>query len=140
MPTLKKVVLDILENFGIKLIPTSFYNYLISPTVLELLDRYKIECRSVLHIGGHLAEEANLYSERGISKATFIEGDPETFQEMLLVLGQFPGYWGIKAMLSNEKSISKFYVASNQGASSSILAPGRHLTERPDIEFDRIKK
>jgi FkbM family methyltransferase len=140
MPIFKKIVLNTLENFGIKLIPTSFYSYLVSPTVIELLDRYKIECDSVLHIGGHLAEEASLYSNGRISKATFIEGDPETFQDMSEVLGQYPGYLGIKAMLSSEKSITKFYVASNLGASSSILAPRRHLTERPDIKFHTIKE
>ena len=140
MVHLKKFILGVLRKRGIIVIKESFYNYLVSPSVVELLDRYKIACHSVLHIGGHLAEEASLYKKKGIQKVTFIEGDPETFDEMLSVLEHYPGYLGIGAMLSNENSISEFFVASNNGASSSILEPKRHLTQRPDIEFNTIKK
>lgn len=133
-------MLSVLRKFGIIVIKDSFYHYLISPNVIELLDKYKIVCHSVLHIGGHLAEEANIYKKEGIQKVTFIEGDPETFDEMLSTLEHYPGYSGIGAMLSNENSISEFFVASNRGASSSLLEPGRHLTQRPDIEFNTIKK
>jgi hypothetical protein len=110
----KKFTLGVMRKFGIVVIKDSFYNYLISPSVIELLDRYKIVCDSVLHIGGHLAEEASLYTKRGIQKVTFIEGDPEIFQEMLSALEHYPGYSGIGAMLSDENSISKFFVASNE--------------------------
>jgi FkbM family methyltransferase len=140
MVHLKKFLLGVLRKRGIIVIKESFYNYLVSPSVVELLDRYKIACHSVLHIGGHLAEEASLYKKKGIQKVTFIEGDPETFGEMLSVLEHYPGYLGIGAMLSNENSISEFFVASNNGASSSILEPKRHLIQRPDIEFNTIKK
>jgi FkbM family methyltransferase len=136
----KKFTLGFMRKLGIVVIKESFYNYLISPSVLELLDRYKIECNSVLHIGGHLAEEASLYRKKGIQRATFIEVDPEVFNEMLIVLERYPGYSGISAMLSNENSISEFFVASNEGASSSILEPERHLIQRPDIEFTKIKQ
>ena len=108
---------------------------MIQPTVIELLDRYKADCQSVLHIRAHLAEYASLYREKGVSKATFIEGDPENFQEMMSVLEQYPEYLGLLALLCNEKTISEFYAATNLGLSSSILAPGSHLIERPDIEF-----
>lgn len=140
MVYLKKITRGVLRKFGIIVIKDEFYNYLISPSVMELLDRYKIVIHSVLHIGGHLAEEASLYRKKGIQKVIFIEGDPETFQEMLSALERYPGYSGIGAMLSNENSISEFFVASNEGASSSILEPGRHLIQRPDIEFNIIKR
>jgi|688.fasta_scaffold1575669_1 hypothetical protein len=74
-----------------------------------------------------------------MSKATFIEGDPENFQEMMSVLEQYPKYMGLLALLSNEKTISEFYVATNLGVSSSILTPERHLIERPDIDFIKSK-
>lgn len=136
----KKFTLGIMRKLGVIVIKDSFYNYLISPSVIELLDRYKIDFHSVLHIGGHLAEEASLYRKRGIQKVTFIEGDPETFHKMLTSLEHYPGYSGIEAMLSNENTISDFFVASNEGASSSLLEPGRHLVQRPDIEFIKIKQ
>lgn len=136
---MKNFILGVIRKYGIIVIKDDFYNYLISPSVIELLDRYKVVCDSVLHIGGHLAEEASLYTKRGIKKVTFIEGDPEIFQEILSALERYPTYSGIGAMLSNDSSISEFFVASNKGASSSLLKPGRHLIQRPDIEFNTIK-
>ena len=132
-------IFKILEKFGIRILKNEYYNYLICPNMMDLLEKYQIECHSVLHIGGHLAEEASLYDRNGITEATFIEGDPAIFPEMQVVLASYPRYSGISALLSSTEGVSEFYVASNQGASSSILAPGRHLTERPDIQFDEVK-
>ena len=129
----------IFDKFGVTVLKNQYFNYLISPSVIELLDKYKIECHSVLHIGGHLAEEATLYKENEVTTVTFIEGDPAVFSKMQDVLVSYPQYSGVLALLSNAEGVSDFYVASNQGASSSILAPGRHLTERPDIQFDEVK-
>jgi FkbM family methyltransferase len=139
MSYLSAMIFRILEKFGIRILKNHYYNSLICPNIMELLNKYKVECDSVLHIGGHLAEEASLYKKNGITSATFIEGDPAIFPEMQVVLASYPQYSGISAMLSNKGGVSDFYVASNEGASSSILAPGRHLTERPDIQFDEVK-
>ena len=106
---------------------------------MELLEKYKIGCNTILHIGGHFAEEANLYNQRGIERAVFIEGDPSIFPHLQVALQGYPSFSCFLAMLSNGTGDSEFYVASNEGASSSLLKPKRHVVERPDITFDEKK-
>ncbi len=134
-----RLFLALMEMFNVKIIRKSFYDYLLQPNALELCIRYKIECSSILHIGGHFAEEASLYHEAGIKDVTFIEGDPNLFPKMKKALNQYPGYIAILAMLSDKDEETSFYVASNEGASSSLLAPFRHKEERPDIAFGQVK-
>jgi FkbM family methyltransferase len=111
-----------------------------NPGPLDHLDKYRIECDSVLHIGGHFAEEAEIYSQQNISKVVFIEGDPEIFARMMKRLTNFPGQDGICALLSDSEGPVDFYFASNEGASSSILKPGRHLTHKPKITFEEVRQ
>jgi len=111
-----------------------------APSPLDLLERYGISCRSVLHIGAHFAEEAELYFRNEIDKVTFVEGDPDTFSIMNERLRRYKNYEGVQALLSDIESTSKFFVASNGGESSSVLAPMRHLIEHPEISFDEVKE
>ena len=111
---------------------------LATPGVFELLQRYQIECNSILHIGGHFAEEASYYYNQGIQRCIFIEGNPEVFSKMEKVLSDYPSYKGVKALLSSKEETLTFNVASNEGLSSSIFQPKRVNTERPDITFDKF--
>lgn len=142
MSNIKQFSLNLLERFGVRVIRESYLNYLISlpnPNVMDLLERYRIKCATVLHIGGHFAEEANLYREKGIKRAVFIEGDPTIFPFLQDALHNHSDYSCILAMLSNGNEESEFHVASNEGASSSLLKPKRHVIERPDITFEEKK-
>ena len=131
---IKKIVRKAMELSGIYISREPTY-----PNVLSLLKRYGITCQSVLHIGGHYAEEADSYRRNGISRAIFIEGDPVIFEKMQKILGRYPSFQSIQALLSDKSERVIFHVASNDGASSSILTPARHLTERPDITFAESK-
>ena len=142
MSIIKRFILNLLEKFGIRVIRESYLNYLIglpSPNVVELLERYKINCDTILHIGGHFAEEAELYYKSGIKRAVFVEGDPGIFPQLQVALQEYPDFSCSLAMLSNGIGNSEFYVASNEGASSSLLKPMRHVVERPDITFGEKK-
>ena len=142
MSNIKELTLNLLGKFGVRVIREQYLRYLISlpnPSVMDLLARYQINCKNVLHIGGHFAEEASLYQENGIVCAVFIEGDPTIFPHLQAALREYPDFSCHLAMLSNIKGESEFYVASNEGASSSLLKPMRHVIERPDITFDERK-
>ncbi len=128
------------RKFGFSVISPEKYRIVLNPGPLDLLDQFRIECNSVLHIGGHFAEEAEMYSREDISKVVFIEGDPETFATMMNRLANFPGQDGICALLSDSDGPTNFYVASNEGASSSILKPGRHLKRKPQIAFEEVRQ
>ena len=123
---------------GVKVTSTRSFNSLskeANPAVTDLLSRFGISCKSVLHIGGHLAEEAKEYKCAGFTQAVFVEGIPEMFERMMGALEEFPRYTGICALLSNKNEPRTIFYASNDGASTSILPPARHSIERPDITF-----
>ncbi len=136
LETLKSVF----RNFGVSILPSEKYRILLNPGPLDLLNRFRIECNSVLHIGGHFAEEAEIYSQENISNVVFIEGDPEIFTTMMKRLTNFPGQHGMCALLSDSEGLVDFHLASNEGASSSILKPGRHLTHKPKITFEEVRQ
>ena len=132
------VVRKIFSQFGLAI--TSRRNLetlkeLANPKVTNLLSRYKISCNSVLHIGGHYGEEAQEYRDHGITKAIFVEGDPESFAQLQINIAEFENFSAIKTYLSEKSGKANFFQASNSGASSSLLEPGRHSKERPDITF-----
>lgn len=134
------VVAKSFNLLGIKITSMRNFNSLVveaNPTVTDLLSRYNVACKSVLHIGGHLAEEATEYLNAGFDRAVFIEGIPEMFARMMTVLKDFSPYTGICALLSNKNEQRTIFHASNDGASTSILPPARHSAERPDIVFTR---
>jgi FkbM family methyltransferase len=108
------------------------------PTALVLCKRFRVNIGSVLHVGSHSGDEALEYWDLGIRDATFIEASTEVFHRLLSNLNQFPTFIGINACLSDSFNEVEFNVASNDGASSSILKPARHNDERPDILFNSI--
>jgi FkbM family methyltransferase len=133
--------LNVLFNkFGFYILKTKNYSKMVHPGPLDLLEKFGIEPQSILHIGGHHAEEALEYKGAGIDRVTFIEGDPNVFETMMQNLAAFPEYQGICYLLSDHIGMEDFFVASNDGASSSLLAPNNHLLLEPEIQFDRAIK
>jgi FkbM family methyltransferase len=106
-----------------------------NPTSVELCHRFNIEITSVLHIGSHSGDEASHYWHHGIRKATFIEASSSTYERLLNTLREFPGFTGLNSCISDKVGLSQFFISDNDGASSSILKPRRHSSERPDIVF-----
>lgn len=101
----------------------------------ELVKRWQISPKSVLHIGAHLAEESSLYQSVGWNKVTWIEANPALIieiQKKIEPLGQKV----IEAALwhtTGEKLSLK--VASN-GQSSSLLEFLHHSTYYPQINVE----
>ena len=111
-----------------------------SNSQLDLINKFRLELSSILHIGAHYGEEAQQYWDAGIRQVTFIEADPETFKICERSISKFPNFMAICALLTNSiNQTHRFYISSNDGMSSSVLKPGRHLLEHPDITFDSSK-
>jgi FkbM family methyltransferase len=134
---IKRALVWALKQMNLVLVHSDKYRLINNPRPLDLLTKYDTTCKSVLHIGGHFAEEADEYLSAGIELAIFIEGDPTTFSIMQKRLENFPKFKGICSLLSDKTGKSKFYIASNGGASSSLLFPDRHLVKKPSIKFEK---
>lgn len=138
--TLKNSATDILFKAGIAITSSRNLQSLreqAHPRVTDLLTRFRIPCKSVLHIGAHYGEEAQEYFEYGMNKAVFVEGDSGPFDQLKQNISKFENFRAVYAFISDKAGTATFYQASNSGASSSLLKPERHSEERPDITFNR---
>lgn len=105
-------------------------------TLLEQILRL-VKPKKALHIGASFGQEANLYHDLGV-EAWHVEPIPDVFEALTQNLSKLHDQHPINACLSNELGVQrKFYIASNQGMSSSLLELGRHQQEYPSITYDR---
>lgn len=105
----------------------------------NIMIKYRLEINGVIHVGGHHGEEVDLYQELKIPNVIFYEPNPECVK--ILDEKVFGTGYKVKPFgLGNENIKVEFFVASNQGASSSILKPKKHLHQYPYIKFnDKIQ-
>ncbi|MCL8382357.1 FkbM family methyltransferase [Xanthobacter aminoxidans] len=93
--------------------------------------------KGVIQVGAHNAEVADLYKESGIPYAIFIDPLDSSMHSIRKMSAGMPHYHAVQALVSDvDDEIVDFNVASNWGASSSMLAPAGHFNEYPDITFD----
>jgi FkbM family methyltransferase len=105
-----------------------------SQTQLEQVLRL-LKPRKALHIGASFGQEASLYQALDI-ETWHIEAIPDVYESLKKNLSEMRKQHPVKACLSSSSGLStKFYVANNEGMSSSLLALGRHKLEYPSIEY-----
>jgi FkbM family methyltransferase len=104
----------------------------------ELMRKYSLKIKGVIHIGAHIGTEHKLYIASGIKNIMYFEPDPETFKLLTTVVRNNALCYNVA--LGNKKGLINFNVASNGGASSSILKPKKHLTRHPNVKFEDSKK
>ena len=98
----------------------------------ELVKKYNIQFKGILHVGAHECEELNDY-ERYIArnKILWIEGLPQKVQ---ISKEKYPSVLIENAVVSDVEETVKFNV-SNNGQSSSILEFGLHSTFHPTVHY-----
>jgi len=107
----------------------------------DFIEKYKIECKGVIHIGAHFGSEITSYNELKFKNIIFVEPLKKTFQRLLQTVSQnncdpecVVEFWN-KA-LGNKIGTEEMYVeVVNLGQSSSILKPDYHLRQYPGIVF-----
>jgi FkbM family methyltransferase len=105
-------------------------------TLDYVCSKYNIDSgHSVIHVGAHYLEEYSSYVDKNFTQIYYIEGDPQKYLEISNKSSERVKI--INAIVSNEPKKVDFYVASNNGASSSILKPKLHLSIHPEITFSK---
>lgn len=104
----------------------------------NLVAKYSMNIKGVIHIGAHFGEENPLYDELDIKNRIFFEPLESNFAVLNERLGgRFPV---VKKALGNEnKKVTMFVEKENRGQSSSILKPTLHLVQYPHIKFDETE-
>jgi FkbM family methyltransferase len=98
----------------------------------DLVRRYNIQFKGILHVGAHECEELNDY-ERYIqrNKILWVEALPD---KVKLCKQRYPNVLIENAIVSDTVEKVRFNV-SNNGQSSSILEFGLHSTFHPDVRY-----
>ena len=105
----------------------------------QVLGIHGLRPKRVLHVGAHIGQELSMYKNFGVESGIFIEADPEVSQRLEQSLIGEDSWNSIEALVSDVHDVDvDFWTSSNDKMSSSLLKPGLHLTEHPDVKFNSV--
>jgi FkbM family methyltransferase len=108
----------------------------------DISARFQIKPQGVLHIGAHLAEEAELYESilpRERRLVIWIESQPEKCKEIRLRLD--PSIHEVlEATIWHETGIEMTFHETNNSESSSLFELGRHSEKYPEVVSSSSRK
>ncbi len=102
----------------------------------QIVEKYEMEVSGVLHLGAHLAEEAQSYAKLfpGVP-VWWVEANPHVFQRLKPITELF-GQKLIQALVySRDDERLSFNITNFDGMSSSIYEFGTHTSFSPDTVF-----
>lgn len=104
----------------------------------ELLSKYKVKAKGILHVGANTGQEAKAYQENGIEQVIWIEAIPEVFKQLLDHVDGIPNTLCINACVGDVdgKKVT-FHVSNNEAQSSSFLELGTHKDVHPTVVYER---
>lgn len=106
----------------------------------ELVKKYDMNVRGVLHIGAHFGEENVAYDRLNIKKRAFFEPVKNNFEKLKENVNVNENHKLFNIALGNRNGLERMHVESiNLGQSSSILKPKLHLVQYPHIQFNEIE-
>jgi len=98
----------------------------------ELIQRYNIQIKGILHVGAHECEELNDYLRYiPIEKMLWVDALPD---KVALCKQKYPGVLIENAIVSDVIETVRFNV-SNNGQSSSMLDFGLHSHFHPEVHY-----
>ena len=102
----------------------------------KLCDVYSLDIKGIIHIGGHYGQEYDLYKPLNVP-ILFFEPITNSFNILKNKLGNDSNVLAFQCALGNENKMVNMNVEiANNGQSSSILKPKKHLEQYPHITFD----
>jgi len=98
-------------------------------------DHFLRSVSAVIHVGANTGQERDHYEHLGL-RVLWIEPIPEVFGELTNNISKLPKQQAIQALVTDEDNKQySFNIASNNGASSSILELKDHKDIWPQVEF-----
>lgn len=101
----------------------------------DLIGQYKLRITGILHVGAHLAEEADLYRENGIKLVYWVEGNPDNISRIETKVFR-DNHWVINALVTDKNGEpTEFNITNYDSMSSSVFPFGTHTQFSPDTKF-----
>ena len=102
----------------------------------QLADKYQLEIQGLIHIGAHYGQEYEIYQKLNIVNLVFFEPLTKNFEILKSHVGENVKLFH-KALGNENKRIKMYVESANNGMSSSVLQPKKHLEQYPEIIFER---
>jgi len=103
--------------------------------------KYQMNITGIIHVGGHFGEEIHEYVNNKISNIVVFEPLEKNFEILKQNVSGFnANIIGHQVALGSKELDLDMYVSSNNGLSSSLLKPKKHLTQYRDITFEEKEK
>ncbi len=91
------------------------------------LNKNNLQKKGIIHIGAHLGQEAETYNKMGFKNVMWMEANPELYTQLKDNVSKY-GHSVYNSLVSDSDSEDvNFFVTSNKGHSSSMLALGDEL-------------
>lgn len=101
----------------------------------NILKKYDMKIKGVIHIGAHYGQEHLLYKKNKIENIVYFEPLSKNFEILKNNVGEEAILFNVA--LGNKKGEVEMFVEDrNLGQSSSILQPKLHLSQYPHIVFN----
>lgn len=95
------------------------------------------DCRGVVHVGANLGQERRLYDRYKLN-VVWVEPIPDVFKELQSNIADRRRQKALNYLVTDQDDAEyTFHVASNDGASSSILDPKEHAEIWPEVTFEK---
>ena len=101
----------------------------------DLITKYNLDIKGVIHIGAHHGSEHKLYKEQMINNLMYFEPIKNNFEVLKSVVGD-EGVLYNMALGSSKGEFKMFTEDSNKGMSCSLLKPKTHIHQYPGIVFN----
>ena len=102
----------------------------------DLVKKYDLKIKGIIHVGGHHGEELEDYIDEGIQNIILFEPLSDCFDVIGYKCQDLnANIEGHQVALGSERGIAKMYVSDNEKQSSSVLKPKVHLTHHPHVKF-----
>ena len=106
----------------------------------NIKEKYNINTRGVIHVGGHWGEEAKDYKDNGVEKTIWIEADKNSVEIMKdnlkSIYSENDTSFIINACVGDEDGKKViFNISNNEGQSSSILDLEYHKIAHNDVHY-----
>jgi FkbM family methyltransferase len=100
-------------------------------------DRFLKHVSGLIHVGANIGQERDLYERHGL-RVIWIEPIPEVFETLKANLEGFPRQRAFEYLVTDrDDAVFPFHIASNDGASSSILDLKEHKDIWPNIGYTK---
>lgn len=103
----------------------------------QIISKYRLTIRGVIHVGAHFGEEHDDYLAEGINDIVYVEACKPAFEILQKAIKPSERVKLFNTALADYQGETQMFVEShNKGQSNSMLKPGSHLKHYPLIKFE----